>query len=303
MTQPLYLPPGWGRTGFVVAIPARDEAARLPRALDALARDGTAMDVIVIANGCSDATAVIARDFPDLPVAVLQTGQLPGGVGAARYLSLRAALAAAPRARILATSDADCAVAPGWGAATLRALRRAEVACGRVVPDPIEFAALPEIVRLHGNLEDEVAALEAELSGLRAPTPHDPLPRHGQTPGASLAFRTGAYLGAGGFEAIRCHEDRRLVARIAAMGGRIARPWHLSVFASCRTRGRAPGGMADTIAARAVDPSLGAQITHLQVERARLRAVIEVLRVPPIPFPIPASEGKSNVLPFRQTAI
>jgi cellulose synthase/poly-beta-1,6-N-acetylglucosamine synthase-like glycosyltransferase len=284
---------------LIVAIPARDEAARLPRALDALAADGVAMDVIVIANGCTDETATVARDFPDLRVAVIETGRLPGGVGEARRRGLRAALSFAPRAGIVATSDADCTVSPDWGATTLRALARAEVACGRVVPDAAEFATLPRIVRRHGNLEDEVAALEAELAGLEDPAPHDPLPRHGQTPGASLAFRTDAYLRAGGFEAVRCHEDRRLVARIAAMGGRIARPWQLCVIASCRTRGRAPGGMADTIAARAADPRLGVQIARLEAERLRLRAMVEALRASSRSFPTPANEGMSDVLSLR----
>ncbi|MEM7709166.1 MAG: glycosyltransferase family A protein [Pseudomonadota bacterium] len=292
----LHLPARWGRTGFIVAIPARDEAARLPCALDALAADGVPMDVIVIANGCTDGTTAVARDFPDLQVAVIETGCLLGGVGAARRLGLRAALSAAPQAAIVATTDADCTVAPGWAATTRRALAGAEVACGRVAPHAAEFATLPKLVRRHGILEDEVAALEAELAGLQHPVPHDPLPRHGQTPGASLAFRTDAYLQAGGFEAIRCHEDRRLVARIAAMGGRVARPWRLSVTASCRTRGRAPGGMADTIAARAADPLLGGQLADLEVACIRLRAEIEAFRASSPSFPTPADRGMSDVL-------
>ena len=281
MTRSLYIPRDWGRDGFIVAIPAQNEAARLPRALAGLARDKVARDVIVIANGCTDATARIARGFTagGLRVAVLETGPLAGGVGEARHLGMQAALKVAPHAPILATTDADCIVGTGWGAATRRALDRADAVCGRVLPDPAEFARLPLVVRRHGALEDRLSALTAELDGLRAPVLHDPLPRHGQTPGASLAFRADTYRDAGGFDPIPCHEDRRIVARIEASGGRIARPWDLTVTASCRLSGRAPGGMAETIAARAADQAtLRLEIEQFRRQILRLRVAILVHR-------------------------
>jgi cellulose synthase/poly-beta-1,6-N-acetylglucosamine synthase-like glycosyltransferase len=275
MKETLHFPPGWGATGMIVAIPARNEAARLPLALAALAREAPRQDAIVIANGCSDATATIARQFTGISVAVLETKSLDGGVGEARRRGLRAALEAAPHAAILATTDADCVVMGGWARIVQRTMETADVVCGRVVPDPGEFALLPDIVRRHGNLEDEVSALQAELEGMRAPNPHDPLPRHGQTPGASLAFRADAYRRAGGFEAISCHEDRRIVARIEASGGRVARPWALVVAASCRLEGRAPGGMADTISKRMVDQThLRSEIVHLRRQAIHLRRAI-----------------------------
>lgn len=281
----LHMPSGWGASGFLIAIPALDEARRLPGAFVALAGDGVVRDIIVIANGCTDATAAIARaGHPDLRVAVLETGRLQGGVGAARRLGIEAAMTAAPRAAILATSDADCQIGPGWGALTLDALARADVVCGRVVPAAAEFARLPALVRRHGRLEDLASDLRAERDGLTDPKPHDPLPRHEQTPGASLAFRTEVYRAVGGFEPIPCNEDRRIVARIAAAGGRIARPHALTVAASCRLTGRAAGGMADTIAARAADrPLLRREIAALTDEIAQLRREIASLRFAPAP--------------------
>ncbi len=281
MIQNLHIPPGWGRTGFIVAIPARNEAARLPVALSSLAQESPRLDVIVISNDCTDATATIARQFGALGVAVLETGCLNGGVGEARRLGMHAALEAAPDAEILATTDADCVVMSGWSRIVRHSLKTADVVCGRVVPDPAEFNLLPPVVRRHGNLEDEVSALQAELDGLTSPSLHNPLPRHGQTPGASLAFRTDAYLRAGGFEAISCHEDRRIVARLEATGGRVARPWSLVVTASCRLEGRAPGGMADTILARMADPHrLNREIAQLRRKAALLRKAIAVCQSP-----------------------
>lgn len=266
------VPNGWGASGFVTVIPARDEEQRLPQALDALARDGRVTDVLVVANGCSDATADVAwTGKASLRVALLETVALPGGVGEARRMGMEAALDAAPHTGILATTDADSRVGPNWGALTLAALSRADVACGRIVPDPLEFARLPALVRRHGRLEDRVNALRAELDGARTPRQHDPLPRHNQSPGASLALRAECYCRAGGFDPIPCHEDRRLVERLEASGARVARPWGLTVIASCRLTGRARGGMADTIAARAADRTfLRRDIRRLHAEAAQL---------------------------------
>jgi hypothetical protein len=275
MTHRLVAPPGWGSSSFVVVIPAKDEAARLGCALSGLARDGDDPDVLVVANGCADATARVARSFGALRVAVIETGPLPGGVGEARRIGMQAALEAAPRTDVLATTDADCVVAPGWTRVTRMALDRADVACGRIVPDADEFARLSDVVRRHGALEDALAALTATLHGLRHPAPHDPPPRHGQSPGASLAFRPEVSRRAGGFEPIPCHEDRRIVARIEAGGGRVARPWALAVVASCRLRGRAPGGMADTIARRAgAESILLDEIARMTRHAAALRDAI-----------------------------
>ena len=159
------LPSRWGRSGFVVAIPARDEAQRLPGALRALAADGV-RDVLVVANGCSDETAALARAGAlGLRMAVIETGALAGGVGEARHIGLAAALETARPRAILATTDADCVVRPGWRAALTEALDRgAGLACGRVVPDDAELNALAPAVRRHGRLEDLMGDLRASLA-------------------------------------------------------------------------------------------------------------------------------------------
>ena len=250
-------------SGVLAVVPARDEAERLTGALDALRAQG--VDAIVVANGCTDGTASVARRAG---ARVIETPALRGGVGEARRIGMATALQSRPR--WLMTTDADCHLAPGTVRVLERALAGAEAAFGRVEPEPGEFAALPAAVRRHGRLEDRHDALVAQIDGLHAAAPWNPAPCHGQSPGALMAFRPDAYEAAGGFAPLPSDEDRRIAATLARLGVRIARPWDAAVRASCRLTGRAPGGMADTIAARAC-ADLSAETRRL----ARRCAVLE----------------------------
>ncbi|MGR3485628.1 MAG: glycosyltransferase [Paracoccaceae bacterium] len=257
---------------MIAVIPARDEAERLPRAVAALRAQGCA--VMVVANGCTDATAQVARDCGAVAI---EAPVLPGGVGEARAIGFAAAMAVWPDAAWILTTDADCALAPGAVATLAKALARADAAAGRVVPDPAEFAALPAPVRAHGRLEDRRDALLAEIGARAVPLAHDPAPRHGQAPGALLAFRVDAYRAVGGFAHLRCSEDRDIVQRLRAHGLRVAHPWDAVVQASCRLTGRAPGGMADTIAAR-TRADLTEETARLSRQCARLERLAQALR-------------------------
>ena len=75
----------------LAVVPARNEATRLPRALRALRAQG--VDALVVANGCTDATASVARQAG---ASVIETPILRGGVGEARRIGMAAALDAGP---------------------------------------------------------------------------------------------------------------------------------------------------------------------------------------------------------------
>ncbi|WOI56973.1 glycosyltransferase [Palleronia sp. LCG004] len=280
----------------IAVIPARDESARLPAALAALRREG--VTAIVVANGCRDATAAVAHKHGAF---VIETPPLAGGVGEARAIGLEIALLRRPS--WVMTTDADCTLAHGTATVLARALDDAEAAFGRVVPDAGEFANLPAAVRQHGLLEDRRDSLRALIDGIMAALPWNPTPCHGQSPGALIAWRPDAYRASGGIAPLPREEDRRMAVALSAARLRVARPWDAVVVASCRLRGRAPGGMATTIAAR-TRADLSAETAALDDECSALEHRLAML-LPPSAWPaLPARyEGVCDVLAVRQTAI
>jgi len=113
-----------------VVIPARNAADTLQRTLDGLAAQELeeAFEVFVVDDGSGDGTAGVARAHPVVDRVVRAGGRGPGAA--------RNAGAAGATAPALAFTDADCVPSPGWLAAGLRALHRADLVQGRVDPDP-----------------------------------------------------------------------------------------------------------------------------------------------------------------------
>ena len=93
------------RTPFTVIIPAHNEAAVIARCLDNIHRDAPdnhAMEIIVAANGCSDATAHIAREAaPDAHILELPQGSKTAAINAANAV-------AGGGARIVLDADVEC---------------------------------------------------------------------------------------------------------------------------------------------------------------------------------------------------
>jgi glycosyltransferase involved in cell wall biosynthesis len=120
--------PEQGAPRATVIIPARNAASTLPRTLSALATqrlDGS-YEVIVIDDGSTDATGVIAEQTPG--VTLLR--QPPLGPAPARNLGVEHA-----RGGALAFCDADVFPAPGWLQAGVDALAHADLVQGKVLPD------------------------------------------------------------------------------------------------------------------------------------------------------------------------
>lgn len=288
--------PGTPRLCAVIAIPARDEAARLPACLAALAQqqDLGGVAVLVLANNCRDDTAAIARALaPDLPFRLeVREASLPPALshaGGARRAAMEAAaelLAAEadPRRAILLSTDADGRAEPGWLAANLAALAAgADAVAGAIAPDPAEAALLPAALRRQEAQEARYAALLDEMAALVDPDPHDPWPRHAAHSGASIALTLAAYRRVGGLPAVPVGEDRALFEALIRAEMRVRHCPAARVIVSCRLDGRAAGGMADTLRRRLAEADAAALDARLEpaldaLLRLRCRRALRRLR-------------------------
>jgi len=119
---PLAAPAAAPEETVSVVVPARDEAARIGPCLEALARDGDVLEVIVVDDGSTDATAQVARAAG---ARVIAAGEAPAGwVG--KPWALQRGLEAA-RGEIVVSLDADVRPEAGLARALAAALRDADL--------------------------------------------------------------------------------------------------------------------------------------------------------------------------------
>jgi GT2 family glycosyltransferase len=260
------------RPGFVVAIPVRNEEERLPACLRALARQldrlgrpiaPRAVRIVLFANNCTDQSASLARNFGDglsLNIRVVEARLPPAAAhaGNARRAAMDIAEAWLSEGcegdGVILTTDADSQVAPDWIAENLAAFRAgAEAVLGRIDLDG-EGKLLPEALHQRGALEDTYERLLTELSWLLDPLEHNPWPHHATISGASLGITRTAYCRAGRLPRVALGEDKALIALLSRQDARIRYCPTAHVITSGRTNGRAPGGVADTLAIRSRQP-------------------------------------------------
>lgn len=236
-----------------VIIPARNEEARIATCLSALAPQvDEQVLVVVVANNCTDGTARAARGIiPERRFTLLEYElDASQGVGEARRRGCLHALSHSPQMQALLTTDADCIVAPDWIAATRRHLTEVDAVCGNIDPIASETAILAGMPSKEGADEAAYRDLVLQFYDLLAPEAYNRYPHHGEAAGASLACRAAAWTAVGGFPDIQSGEDRDLVRRLRTAGFRVRHADDVRVQASCRLKGRAPGGMAEALSER-----------------------------------------------------
>ncbi len=271
---------------LIVGIPVRNEVDRITSCLQALAgQQGARIDrVVLLLNNCTDGTAGLVRAFQavsaldvDLCERILPPHE--AHAGHARRLVMQLCAEWAGSDDVLLTTDADGRVAPDWAARNIAALEAgADVVCGRVELDPVEAALIPAVLHEDDARECAYDALLDEIHAHLDPDPADPLPRHTEASGASIAMTTAIYRRCGGVPAIPLGEDRALIAALRSIGARIRHAPDVRVVVSGRIDGRAVGGMADTIRRRlgGPDPSLDDRLEPASdcARRAALRGFL-----------------------------
>jgi GT2 family glycosyltransferase len=244
--------------GFVVvAIPGKDEAERIAPCLLALARQTfRPHDVLLLANNCSDGTPEIASAMASsLPYRLhVKSRDFPiqhANAGHARRLAMTRAERLVRPDGILITTDADAVAAPDWIERNGKAIAGgADLVCGRIALSPSEAALIPAHLHADDALECRLLELLDRIADRLDPDPADPLPRHSEAAGASLAVTCAAFRRVGGIPAVPSGEDRAFVGALARLDARIRHDPSVVVSVSGRTVGRAAGGMADTIRRR-----------------------------------------------------
>jgi len=224
-----------------VVVPARDEEELLPGCLAALAvaarmpeLAGTAVEVVVVADGCTDGTVAVARQAR---ITVLDGGLGgSGNVGETRHRGALRLLADARRAGVpadrvwLASTDAASRVPEDW-----LVVQRTAADSGLDA-----MVGTVEIDDWTGYAPEVVAAFSAgydawRSGGVDAVHPH--------VHGANLGVRGSAYLRAGGFPPLTVSEDHGLVDALLLSGATVLRTPVSPVRTSSRRVARSRGGL------------------------------------------------------------
>ena len=205
---------------IAVVIPARDEEELIGRCLASVLESSrhvtVPVDVIVVADGCLDSTASVARSVRGVRVVEVDSSN----VGTARSIGVAAALDR--RADWIANTDADSVVPRDWLLVQLElAAAGHDVVVGTVRPDFDDLG------------DDQRSAWEASHAAGVA---------NGHVHGANLGVRASAYLAVGGYRTMPEHEDVDLVARLA--GFDVVASARAQVVTSGRRFGRTAGGYA-----------------------------------------------------------
>jgi Glycosyl transferase family 2 len=278
-----------------VIVPVRDEAATLKATLDALAHQinlngcGLSRDryeIILLANNCSDLSARIARQYadgqPNLNLHIVEKHLPPeeAHIGRVRQLLMDEAYhrfrKQGSKRGIIASTDGDSRVSPIWIAAILHEMDQgADAVGGRIVLDPSGLNCLSPQAKACHLREVGYRSLIAELESHLDPDPHDPMPRHYQNYGASLAVTAEIYAQAGGMPLVRTPEDVALYKALLRVNARFRHSPKVQVVTSARQTGRTSMGLANQLSVwTAMDEdqlfmveSLGAIVTRFSARR------------------------------------
>nr|WP_183984700.1 glycosyltransferase [Sphingomonas jinjuensis] len=233
---------------FAICVPARNEAARLPRFLDAIERlavpPRATVVLCLLLDSCSDDSGRIAAGYAGRSrhsVRIATARSTTANAGIARRAAMALGVAALGRAGgVLMTTDADSQPRADWLHATMAAIGMADLVAGDVIRTDHE----------QHHAQDSIEQYYAQLYALRRlidPLAWEAPATHHHASGANLAIRSEAYAALGGFALLASGEDARLVDDAARLGLRVRRDAASVVHTSARRIGRAQGGLATAL--------------------------------------------------------
>ena len=250
-----------------VIVPVKDEAQTIVHTLSAFANqtclngqplDPLSYEIIVLANNCTDDSAQIARQFakqhPRLALHVAEVTLPPerAYIGYVRKLLMdeayRRLMSLGKGQGIIASTDGDTQVATTWIAATIQEIAGGvDAVGGRIITDRHSRQALSPQAKTCFLQEVGYRSLVAEMEHYLDPDPYDPLPRHYQHYGASLAVTAEMYAKAGGIPPVRTPEDEAFYQSLLRVNARFRHSPLVQVTTSARASGRSPVGLANQL--------------------------------------------------------
>ena len=189
MMMPYYKTTSLSPDKVSVIIPARNESANIGRCLDSLLQQtlpANQMEIIVVDDGSSDATAVIVQTYESRGVRLIQLDEDKGG----KKVAITKGIAAATHSLIV-TTDADCIYPNNWLNTLL---------CYRTENDAV-FVAAPVKYSPERNFFERFQSLDfLSLQGITAAAVSNKL--FNMCNGANLLYTKEAFQKVNGFEGI-----------------------------------------------------------------------------------------------------
>ncbi|GFM81264.1 glycosyl transferase [Pseudomonas cichorii] len=207
-----------------ILLPVHNEEKLLGACLESLllasrhpGLNGEPVTILVVLDSCTDHSANIALEHGVITLALKARNVGQARAAGARYLL-------AHGARWLASTDGDSNVAADWLVEQLAL--DADAVCGTIT-----------LAMQNNGLSATAQTLFEQHYQHRE--------GHRHIHGANLGVSASAYLRAGGFPFLTCHEDVHLVRQLERSGARIAWSCRPQVTTSTRLDPRASGGFGD----------------------------------------------------------
>lgn len=217
-----------------IIVPGQNEEATIGQCIESLlaaathpALHGEDVQIVIVMDACTDATAEAVADYPVQSIVVKYQN-----VGRSR--SAGADLLIDQRDRWLAFTDADTAVPVSWLVDQLRF--QTDAVCGTVRVDDW--------------------SLHSEAVRERYDSLYTPVEGHQNIHGANLGVGAQAYLRIGGFKPLMAHEDVHLINDLINVGASITWTTVNCVTTSARLDCRCREGFGDYLRSLELNPIL-----------------------------------------------
>lgn len=204
-----------------IVIPAHNEEQHLSACLQSIQQAVQHMsheqvEILVVLDSCTDQSRAIVESHQ---VNWIECNY--ACVGKARDLGIRHLIQQS--VTWVACTDADTIVDPDWLLCQMHH-QPTDAICGIVVLDNLNHLSTLQQQKYLAHYQDSMG--------------------HQHIHGANLSFSVDAYLQAGGFEPIPCHEDVSLIQKFMTQCSKITWSNLVRVTTSSRLNGRAPQGLS-----------------------------------------------------------